>query len=88
MHAVMMTQDPSLYYWDSRTIDILTNVLQWRKDGIPVYYTVDAGPNVHLLCEGKDEERVQDAVFGLSAVQSIIVNKPAPGAHMTDDHLF
>jgi diphosphomevalonate decarboxylase len=88
MHVVMMTQDPPLYYWDSRTIEILTNVLEWRKRGIPVYFTVDAGPNVHLLCEGKDEERVQDAVFGLSAVQSIIVNKPAPGAHMTDDHLF
>ena len=24
--------------------------------GLPAYFTVDAGPNVHIICEGKDEK--------------------------------
>ncbi len=88
MHAVMMTQSPALVYWNSATMNILQSIIRWREQGLPVYYTLDAGPNVHVLCEGKDEGRLQDEIFGLSAVQSVILNTPAPGAQVHEDHLF
>jgi diphosphomevalonate decarboxylase len=88
MHAVVMTQNPPLFYWNDATIHCIRNVQKWRADGLPVYFTIDAGPNVHLFCEGKDEKRLIDAIKTLTGVQSILVNRPETGAHCIDTHLF
>ena len=59
MHHVMQAQIPPIYYWNDMTKKIMELVVSWRKnDGIPVYFTIDAGPNVHLICEGRDENFV------------------------------
>lgn len=50
MHAVMMTSTPSLLYWSEGTIRILRNILKWREEGLEVFYTMDAGSNVHCIC--------------------------------------
>lgn len=88
MHAVMMTQNPPLYYWNGVTMEIIRSVSDWRSQGIPVFFTIDAGPNVHLVCEAKDEAAVTQKVREITGVENIIVNKPARGAHLIDDHLF
>lgn len=49
MHAVMMTSRPPLMYWENTSITIMKNVQKWRATGIPVCYTMDAGPNVHVI---------------------------------------
>jgi diphosphomevalonate decarboxylase len=82
MHHVMQTQTPPLFYWNDVTKTIMEAVVGWRKDGLPVYFTIDAGPNVHLICEGKDEERVVNAIKSVKSVKEIIVNKSAEGAHV------
>lgn len=79
MHHVMQTQNPPLFYWNNATKIIMNSVYRWRKAAIPVYFTIDAGPNVHLICEGKDEKRVTDTIGN---TYQIIVNKPAKGAHV------
>lgn len=50
MHSVMMTSVPPLFYWEPITIAIMKAVRRWRSEGMPVCYTIDAGPNVHCLC--------------------------------------
>lgn len=82
MHAVMQSQNPPLMYWNEMTKIIMASVIDWRASGLPVYFTIDAGPNVHILCEGKNAEQVLEKVKLLSGIQSIIMNKPAPGAHL------
>ncbi len=52
MHAVMMTSTPPLFYWQPTTLTIMQEVRSMRKTGIPVCYSIDAGPNVHVLCTG------------------------------------
>jgi diphosphomevalonate decarboxylase len=79
MHRVMQTQLPPLFYWNEATKIIMNSVYRWRKAAIPVYFTIDAGPNVHLICEGKNEKRVTDI---LGNTYQIIVNKPVRGAHI------
>ena len=49
MHAVMMTSRPPLFYWQPLTIAIIQAVPVWRAEGLPVCFTIDAGPNVHCL---------------------------------------
>lgn len=44
----------------------------WRAQGLPVYFTIDAGPNVHLICEAAHEEAVISAAGKISGVQDVI----------------
>ncbi len=89
MHAVMMTSRPPLYYWSPGTVEVINNVLKWREeDNIQAYFSIDAGANVHVICEYKDAEEVNDRLKKLSLVQATIINKPAPGVHQIEDHLF
>jgi diphosphomevalonate decarboxylase len=50
MHAVMMTADPPLFYWHPQSLAIMKAVKQWQAEALPVTYTLDAGPNVHVIC--------------------------------------
>jgi diphosphomevalonate decarboxylase len=49
MHAVMMTSRPSLHYWLPETLAVMRAVRRARRDGLEVCYTIDAGPNVHVI---------------------------------------
>lgn len=88
MHRVMQTQTPPLVYWNDVTKEIMRLVTAWRKRGLPVYFTIDAGPNVHLICEGKNETNVLREVKTVQGIQQLIVNKPATGARLINKHLF
>lgn len=74
MHHVMQTQSPPLFYWNEKTKHVIRAI---KKSGLPAYFTIDAGPNVHIICESKDEKRVTD----LFKNWKIIINKPSRGAH-------
>lgn len=88
MHAVMQSQVPPLMYWSSATERIMAHVVSLRAEGIPVYFTIDAGPNVHVICEGKNESRIAESLTKLTGIEEIIYNKPAQGAHIISTHLF
>ncbi len=90
MHAVMMTSEPSLLYWAPETVAILQAVRRWRRDGLEAYCTIDAGPNVHVLCEGADVPEVRDRAakeLELSGAQ-VVDAGPGAGPELVDDHLF
>jgi diphosphomevalonate decarboxylase len=88
MHAVMMTSRPPLFYLTSATMEIIQAVQGWRADGIPVYFTVDAGPNVHLICEAKDAAAVEAQTRALPGVLGILVSRPGGPAHLVETLLF
>ncbi len=75
MHHVMQTQDPPLYYWNDKTKQVMSDL---KKSGLSAYFTIDAGPNVHIICEGENEQNVV-AYF---AKWPVIVNTPARGARI------
>jgi diphosphomevalonate decarboxylase len=49
MHATMMTSTPPVLLWQPHTVEVLQRVWQAREQGLQVYATLDAGPNVKLL---------------------------------------
>lgn len=73
MHAVMMTSTPGLFYWQPASIAVMEAVRKWRSSGIPVCYTVDAGPNIHVICPREHAEEVERRVRGLSGVGDVLV---------------
>lgn len=49
MHATMLGCQPPLLYWLPSSVAALHRVWELREGGLPVYVTMDAGPNVKLL---------------------------------------
>ncbi len=71
MHAVMQTSSPSLLYWLPETVTIMQEVRAWRKAGLPACYTIDAGPNVHVICEQGSAEETAARLAGLPGVREV-----------------
>jgi diphosphomevalonate decarboxylase len=88
LHTVAMNSEPPIYYLNGRTWDIISELLKWRKDGLLGYFTMDAGPNVHVICEKKDSEILSEKIRKIPGVEFLIVNKAAKGAHVINNHLF
>lgn len=76
MHSVMMTSKPALFYWEPATIEVMKSVQAWRKANIPAAYTIDAGPNVHVLCESSVLENVKRRLASIQGVKEVIVATP------------
>ena len=50
LHAMMMTSQPYFLLMKPNTLHIIERIFAFRdKTGLPVSFTLDAGPNVHLL---------------------------------------
>jgi diphosphomevalonate decarboxylase len=50
LHAMMMTSQPYFLLLKPDTLQIIDRIFAFReKTGLPVSFTLDAGPNVHLL---------------------------------------
>lgn len=60
MHACMLASDPPLLYWEPETVKTIKKVFSLRKEGMPLYLTMDAGANVKLLFEKETEEDVKE----------------------------
>jgi diphosphomevalonate decarboxylase len=73
MHSVMMTSTPALHYWKPASLDVMHCVRQWRMDGIPVCYTVDAGPNVHVICTETEASIVEKRLREIKGVENVLV---------------
>lgn len=82
MHAVCMTSNPPSFYWSGGTLEIIHAVRAWRDAGLQSYFTIDAGPNVHVICAAADRAEVADRLAALPAVRFTITNRPGPGARL------
>jgi diphosphomevalonate decarboxylase len=58
MHALMMATRPAIVYALPETVAAMRTIWAARAEGLALWFTMDAGPNVKLLFEAKDEARV------------------------------
>jgi len=84
MHAVMMTSAPPLLYWQPATLAVMHAVVDWRQDGLPVCYTIDAGPNVHVLCPSQHTSQVTDRLPKIPGVERILTAHPGGAARLLE----
>jgi diphosphomevalonate decarboxylase len=85
LHAVMMTSNPALYYWRGGTVEVMNAVRTWRKQGIPCAFTIDAGPNVHVICPTADAARLESRLREIPGVESVLVSGVGGGAALLSD---
>jgi diphosphomevalonate decarboxylase len=84
MHVVCMTQNPPSFYWSAGTMAVIQAVRTWRAEGLEAYFTIDAGPNVHVICAGSDRAEVQRRLEALSEVSFTLANGPGAGARLVE----
>jgi diphosphomevalonate decarboxylase len=72
MHAVMMTARPGLVYWNGATVECIRKVRNLRADGVPVFFTIDAGPQVKAVCAPEAFDRVAAELAVIEGVQQVL----------------
>lgn len=86
MHSVIMTQNPQFCYWSGKTVSIIKKTLSLRHGGIEAYYTIDAGENVHIICQKKDVPRIYNYFIQQPEVIETIINYPAEGTRLAAEN--
>ncbi|GAB0106177.1 diphosphomevalonate decarboxylase [Nocardia sp. JMUB6875] len=83
MHATMLAARPSIRYLSSRSIAVLDRIVVLRNDGVAAYATIDAGPNIKVLCERTDAATVATALAEVGSFVDTQIALPGPGAALT-----
>lgn len=64
LHGLMMTSDPGFILMKGGSIEIIQRIRKFRKEtGIFITFTLDAGPNVHLLYHENDHESIKQFIL-------------------------
>ena len=83
MHAVMMSSRPPLMYWNAATLECMHRIRDLReRDGLRVFFTVDAGPQVKAVCVPEDAERIAKALADVPGVATILRSRLGEGARL------
>ncbi len=82
MHAVMMTQDPPLFYWEPVSLRLIKLVREWREEGLPCFATLDAGPNVHVICLPESAAEVRARMEKIEGIREILESGPGGKAEL------
>jgi diphosphomevalonate decarboxylase len=85
MHGVMMTSTPALHYWKPASLEVMNSVRQWRVNGIPVCYTVDAGPNIHVICPETEAHVIDKKLREIKGVENVLVARAGGPAKIVEN---
>src|SRR5262249_13920811 len=82
MHAVGLAARPPPLYWRGATVECVHRVWALRADGIPAFVTIDAGPQVKVLCGPGDAAKVAQALGDVPGVARVVNCAPGAGAEV------
>jgi diphosphomevalonate decarboxylase len=83
MHASMLGANPPVRYWKSQSVWAMDAVENLRKQGIGAWWTMDAGPNVKVLCEKKDARAVAKRLGNVADATEVLL--PGGPARLVED---
>ncbi len=84
MHAVALAAQPSLLYWKPATLAVIERVRALRSEGTQAYFTIDAGPQVKVLCPLSHRQRIAAALGELPGVSRILLSEPGAGVELVE----
>lgn len=68
MHSLMLATTPPIIFSQAATLDYMQQVWRARSEGLGVFFTQDAGPNLKLLFLSKDEAQVRELFAEIEVV--------------------
>ncbi|MEW6440599.1 MAG: diphosphomevalonate decarboxylase [bacterium] len=89
MHAVMMTSTPALLYWQPATVAVIEKVQALRAaDALACYFTIDAGPNVHVITAPETARAAEQEIRRIEGVEQILSCSTGEAPRLLQEHLF
>jgi diphosphomevalonate decarboxylase len=90
LHALMMTSNPSYILMKPGTLEIIERVRRFRSETkIPLCFTLDAGPNVHLLypyfAKKKVRNFIQEELLAFCTKKKVIYDGMGNGPQLRID---
>ncbi len=85
MHALNLAADPGFTYFNGQTILAMQTIDRLREEGLNCYYTMDAGPNVKVIFDPKDQDDLLKALSPVFGAERLVVAKPGPGIEYLAD---
>lgn len=79
MHALTLSADPGFTYFTGETLTAIRAVRALREQGLPCYFTMDAGPNVKVIYDRQYRQALYTALAHQFGAQRLVVAKPGPG---------
>jgi len=86
MHGLALSANPGLLYWNATTVKLIHEIRNLRQNSIPAYFTIDAGPQVKVLCLPEQVAQLTAHFETFPGVQRIISTGLGPGAHPIETH--
>lgn len=80
MHALALAAQPGLLYWNGATVECMHRVRVLRQQGVPVFFTVDAGPQLKAVCVPSAIEQVKAALRDVPGVLEVLDTGLGEGA--------
>ena len=84
MHGVMLGAEPPLLYWNGATVEIMSAVWAMRDEGLPVWFTIDAGPQVKVITADGGGDAVEARLRTVPGVTQVLRSRPGDGARVTE----
>jgi diphosphomevalonate decarboxylase len=88
LHLITMSSHPPIFYWSPGSLAVLRAVRELRQEGLAAWATMDAGANVHVICDADSEDDVAERLEDLPAVGFVIRDGIGPGPEQEEEHLF
>jgi len=82
MHGLAMSARPGLLYFNGATVECLHRVRSLRDQGIAVFFTVDAGPQVKAVCLPEAADEVAAVLSDVPGVRSVVRAGLGSGARL------
>jgi diphosphomevalonate decarboxylase len=87
-HSILLTSEVPMLAWYPGTVEVMQEVVTLREEGIPCYFTINTGFNVHVLTLPQYEKQVQERMMSLSSVQKVLLAKVGNKPVEISEHLF
>lgn len=85
MHATNLGAEPPFTYLVADSYEAMSIVHECREAGIPAYFTMDAGPNVKVLVQKKDQQAVIEKLTSYFTPEQIIASDIGTGVEILDE---
>ncbi|MSP24732.1 MAG: diphosphomevalonate decarboxylase [Myxococcales bacterium] len=84
MHATALAAQPGILYWNGATVEVMHAVRRLRRQGLPAYFTIDAGPHVKVLTLASHAAAVTTEIAAIPGVLRTISAEPGEGARLIE----
>lgn len=82
MHASAMGAEPGIIYWNATTVALIHAVRRARAEGLPVFFTIDAGPQIKVFCPADARDACRALIADVDGVHQILEAYPGEGARL------